>query len=192
MQKTTDMKQTLALLTLILSCFIATAQQKPSELDKSPLDVSYFPANYPILKMNGKAKDQPVARVIYSRPLKSNRTIFGGIVKYGELWRLGANEATEFEVFRNVKIGGKAVPRGRYTVYCIPYENRWTVIINKDNYAWGSFTYNSRKDLARVDIPVQSTEESVEALTMYFEDRPGGASLVMMWDNVKASLPISF
>ena len=192
MQKTTDMKHTLAVLTLILSCFVATAQQKAPDVDKSPLDVSYFPANYPILKMNGKARDLPVARVIYSRPMKSNRTIFGGIVKYGELWRLGANEATEFEVFRNVKIGGKAVPKGRYTLYCIPFENRWTIIINKDNYAWGSFTYNSRKDLARVDIPVQSSEETAEALTMYFEDRPGGASLVMMWDNVKASLPISF
>lgn len=186
------MKQAVALLFLMVSCFVATAQQKHTDLDRSPLDVSYFPANYPILKMNGKAKDQPVARVIYSRPTKSNRTIFGGIVKYGELWRLGANEATEFELFRNVKIGGKAIPKGRYTLYCIPFENRWTIIINKDNFSWGSFTYNSKKDQARVDIPVQASEETAEALTMYFEDRPGGASLVMTWDNVKASLPISF
>ena len=186
------MKYALAILACMCSCFIATAQQKTTELDKSPLDVSYAPANYPILKMNGKAKDQPLARVIYSRPLKSNRIIFGGIVKYGELWRLGANEATELEVFRNVKIGGKSVPKGKYSLYCIPYENKWTIIINKDNFSWGSFTYNSKKDLLRVDIPVQSADEAVEALTMYFEDKPdGGANLVMMWDNVKASLPIS-
>ncbi len=186
------MKQALAVIATLFISFSATAQQKPTEVDKSPLDVSYFPANYPILKMNGKAKDQPVARVIYSRPMKNNRTIFGGIVKYGELWRLGANEATELEVFKNVKIGGKLVPKGRYSVYCIPYENKWTIIINKDNFSWGSFTYNSKKDLVRVDIPVQSTEEAVEALTMYFEDKPNGAAnLVMMWDNIRATLPIS-
>lgn len=186
------MKYTLAILTFVFSGLMATAQQKTTELDKSPLDVSYAPANYPILKMNGKAKDQPLARIIYSRPTKSNRTIFGGIVKYGELWRLGANEATELELFKNVKIGGKAVAKGKYTVYCIPFETKWTIIINKENYSWGSFTYNSKKDVVRVDIPVQSTDDTVEALTMYFEDKSGGGSnLVMMWDNIKASLPIS-
>jgi hypothetical protein len=185
------MKKVLLLIALAFSSFMATAQQKVTDVDKSALDVSYFPANYPILKMNGKAKDLPVARVLYSRPMKTNRTIFGGIVKYGELWRLGANEATELEIFKNVKIGGKAVPKGRYTLYCIPYENKWTIIINKDNFSWGSFTYNAKKDLLRVDIPVQASEENAEALTMYFEEKGTGANLVIMWDNVKASLPIT-
>ncbi|HEX6914757.1 MAG TPA: DUF2911 domain-containing protein [Chitinophagaceae bacterium] len=186
------MKNALLALVILFS-LSATAQQKVTEIDKSPLDVSYFPSNYPILKMNGKAKDQPLARVIYSRPMKNNRLIFGGIVKYGELWRLGANEATEFEAFHNLRIGGKHIAKGRYTLYCIPYETRWTIIINKDNYSWGSFTYNSKKDVVRVDVPVQPTEESAEALTMYFEDTPnGGANLVMMWDKVKTSLPITF
>jgi hypothetical protein len=90
------MKNYLAAL-LCLFCLKLSAQQKPSDLDKSPLDVSYSPFNYPILKMNGKTLESPVARVIYSRPQKSGRTIFGGIVNYDQLWRLGANEATEIE-----------------------------------------------------------------------------------------------
>jgi hypothetical protein len=186
------MRHLFTIIAFICASLMATAQQKATELDKSPLDVSYYPANYPILKMNGKAKDQPVARVIYSRPMKNNRTIFGGIVKYGELWRLGANEATELEVFKSIRIGGKSIGKGKYTVYCIPYENKWTIIINKDTFSWGSFTYNSKKDLVRIDIPVQSTDETIEALTMYFEDKAdGGSNLVMMWDNVKASLPVN-
>ncbi len=185
------MKKFLILIAVVFASTIVNAQQKVTEVDKSALDVTYFPANYPILKMNGKAKDLPVARVLYSRPLKTNRSIFGGIVKYGELWRLGANEATEFEVFKNVKVSGKIVPKGRYTLFCIPYENKWTIIINKDNFSWGSFTYNQKKDLMRVDIPVQASEENAEALTMYFEEKGTGANLVMMWDNVKASLPIT-
>lgn len=186
------MKYVFTIITLLCCSIIATAQQKATDLDKSPMDMTYYPSNYPILKMNGKAKDQPIARVIYSRPLKSNRTIFGGIVKYGELWRLGANEATELEVFRNVKIGGKVVPKGKYTLYCIPFENKWTIIINKDTFSWGSFTYNSKKDLCRIDIPVQTIDDTAEALTMYFDDKAdGSSSLVMMWDNIKAVLPIN-
>ncbi len=185
------MKQTLAILGLMICSFIATAQQKATELDKSPMDMTYFPANYPILKMNGKAKSEPFARVIYSRPLKNNRPIFGGIVKYGELWRLGANESTELEVFKNIKISGKVVAKGRYTLYCIPYETKWTIIVNKDTFSWGSFTYNSKKDLLRVDVPVTNTDDVAEALTIYFEDTAKGANLIIQWDNVKASVPIT-
>ena len=88
--------------TIILFCFFslgAFAQQKPTDLDKSPMDMSYSPQNYPIIKMNGKTTAQPVARVIYGRPQKAGRVIFGGIVAYDQIWRLGANEATEIEFF---------------------------------------------------------------------------------------------
>ena len=133
---------------LFLALFISIAgiaQQKPTELDKSPMDMSYWPANYPLLKMYGKAKDQPIARIIYGRPLKNNRVIFGGIIKYNEMWRLGANEATEIETFRTIKIGSKILPIGRYTIYCLPNLEKWTLIINKDNYCWGNFTYDQKR-----------------------------------------------
>lgn len=174
---------------VIVSC--TQAQQKPTELDKSPMDMSYWPDNYHILRMSGKAKDQPVARLIYSRPLKSGRDIFGGIIRYNELWRLGANESTEIEFFRNVKVGGKTVAKGRYTMYCIPGESKWTIIINKDNYCWGSFTYDSRKDVARADIETTKTTDTVEAFTMYFDETKNGANLIILWDNIKAVMPVT-
>lgn len=177
-------------LVFFFAAFCAQAQQKPTELDKSPMDMSYWPANYPILKMSGKAKDMPVARVIYSRPLKNGRLIFGGIVKYHEVWRLGANEATEVEFFRNVKISGKTVPKGRYTFFCDPTENKWTIIVNKDNYVWGSFTYDPRKDIVHADIAVDKTADTVEAFTIYFEETKNGANMLFLWDDLKASLPI--
>ncbi|MFL9482093.1 DUF2911 domain-containing protein [Chitinophagaceae bacterium LWZ2-11] len=175
--------------TLLLS-FNSIAQKAP-ELDKSPMDMSYWPNNYPVLKMSGKAKDMPVARVIYSRPLKNNRDVFGGIIKYREMWRLGANEATEIEFFKNVKIGGKPVAKGRYTVYCIPDETKWTIILSNDNYSWGSFIYDIRKDVLRTDIPVEKGNDNIEAFTMFFDENNAGANLLMMWDNVKATLPIA-
>jgi hypothetical protein len=178
----------LNLLIALMFVSVAMAQQKPSDLDKSPLDVSYFPANYPILKMKGQAGDEPSARVVYSRPQQKGREIFGGEVKYNEVWRLGANEATELELFKPAKIGGKKVPKGRYTLYCIPSENKWTIIINKENYIWGGFTYKSEKDVARVEAPVKKNGEKVEAFTMYFDQN----NLNMLWEDLKVSLPVSF
>jgi hypothetical protein len=170
---------------------VCTYAQKPTDLDKSPMDMSYWPMNYPLSKMTGKAKEMPVARIIYGRPLKNGRTIFGGINRYDELWRLGANEATELELFRNVKIGGKPLSKGRYTLYCIPSEKKWTMIVNKDNYSWGSFTYDVKKDVLRTDIDIDKTNDTVEAFTIYFEETKGGANMVFLWDDVKAVMPIT-
>lgn len=183
------MKKLFAVLGFVLTGQCLMAQQKPTDLDKSPLDVSYYPPNYPILKMRGQtAAPEPSARVLYSRPQLKGRSIFGEEVKYNEVWRLGANETTEFELFKNAVVGGKKVPKGRYTLHCMPSQTKWTIIISKYNYAWGSFTYKSDKDVARIDVPVQRNSEQVEALTMYFEN----ASLVIMWDYFKVNVPISF
>ena len=176
---------------LVLVCFCASAQQKPTDLDKSPMDMNYFPANYPILKMNGKVNEAPVARVIYSRPQKNNRQIFGGIVKYGEVWRMGANEATEIEFFRSVKLNNKTIPKGRYTLYAICNSDSWTIILNQEKDVWGLY-YNEKKDIARHTVPVQKSAESVEALTMYFEPARNGANLNVLWDDVKVAVPFSF
>ena len=185
------MKNVLHLCFIICICCSSFAQQKPTELDKSPLDLSYWPANYPILKMSGKAKDLPVARILYSRPLKNNRSIFGGIIKYNEIWRLGANEATEIEFFKNVKIDGKTIAKGRYTMYCLPSETKWTIILNKDNYCWGNFVYDIKKDVLRTTIPIDKNTEIVEAMTIYFEETKTGANLIMLWDDTKVTFPIN-
>lgn len=166
------------------------AQTRPTDLDKSPMDISYCPLNYPILKMSGKAADQPYARIIYSRPQRNGRKIFGDIVRYNQIWRMGANEATEIEFFRNTKIGGKALPKGRYTLYAICTENKWTIVVNSDKDYWG-LIQNPKKDVLRVEVPVQKISDDVEALTMYFDDSAKNTTnLNILWDDTKVSLPI--
>lgn len=160
-------------------------------VDKSPMDMTYCPANYPVLKIQDKATEPLTARVIYSRPQKAGRTIFGSIVKYGDIWRLGANEATEIEFFKPVWIGGKKVNKGRYTLYAIVNENTWTLIINKDTDTWGSFKYDKTKDIVRTDVAVQKTDMVIENLSMLFEKASGGYNLVIAWDNIKVALPIT-
>ncbi|HET9056686.1 MAG TPA: DUF2911 domain-containing protein [Chitinophagaceae bacterium] len=162
-----------------------------SPIDKSPLDISYFPANYPQLKMTGQEKNEPEMRVIYSRPFRDGRKVFGTLQKYGEVWRLGANEATEIEFFKDVTIHGKKIVAGRYILYCIPYENKWTIILNNDLFTWG-LKINSSKDILTTDVPVEKLSTPFEALTMVFETAKDGANLIIAWDDVKVSLPVSF
>src|SRR5436190_21499076 len=92
--------------TLKTSATTSAQEVKVPTLDKSPMDMSYFPTDYPILKTQNKTTAAPVARIVYSRPQKDNRAIFGQLIEYNKVWRLDANEATEIEFFRDVNIAG--------------------------------------------------------------------------------------
>ncbi len=160
-------------------------------IDKSPMDMSYYPNNYPILKIQDKATESLIMRVIYSRPQLNGRRVFGELQEYGKVWRLGANEATEIEFFKDVKINGRKIKKGRYTLYAIPFQDKWTFIINKETDIWGSFKYEASKDVFRVDVPV-TKYQNTEAMTILFDKTTKGADMDMFWDDVKVSLPIEF
>ena len=187
------MRQIIAVILLVISVGVS-AQINSSNLfplDKSPMDMSYYPANYPILKIQDKATEPVIMRLIYSRPQLNGRKIFGDLQEYGKVWRLGANEATEIEFFKDVKINGRKIRKGRYTLYAIPFQDKWTVIVNKETDIWGSFRYDQLKDVVRVDLPVNKNEIT-EALTIVFDKSSTGADMNMYWDDVKVSLPIVF
>lgn len=157
-------------------------------VDVSPMDMAWLPVDYPKLTVK---KPLPIARIIYSRPHKQGRKIFGNLVKYGERWRLGANEATEMEIFTPVTIQGKTIPKGRYILYCIPETQSWTIVFNRNLFSWG-LTLDPSKDLYHFSIPAQVKNQSVEYFSMVFQPNANGADLVMAWDNVEARLPIQY
>lgn len=159
--------------------------------DKSPMDMIYFPVDYPKLKMAKSITSGPLVRIIYSRPQKQRRIIFGDLLKYGEPWRLGANESTEIEFFEPAIIQGKKINAGRFILYCIPQENNWTLILNSNTDTWG-LSQDPQKDIIRFDVPLQKLNNSIEYFTMAFEKNDNGADLVMIWDNVLARLPITW
>lgn len=183
------MKKWLLTLALVAS-LPALAQINPLEPDKSPMDVSYSPFNYPIKKFQDKkAPPAPNARILYSRPQKAGRQLFGTIIKYGEVWRLGANEATELDIFKPATVAGTKLKPGRYSLYCIPTEKEWTIIFNSDTDSWGAFSYNAKKDIFRVKRPVESLETTAEYFTAIFDN---DNNLIFLWDQVKVSLPFKF
>lgn len=182
------MLKLLTFCSLCLFSFQLSAQDVP---DKSPLDVSYFPVNYPLLKVQDKLTEAPLARIIFSRPQKNGRQVFGKLIEYGKLWRLGANEATEIEFYKNVTVMGKTIKKGRYTLFAIPFEDKWTIIFNKDTDTWGTFNYSPNLDVVRVDVPLEILETPYEFFNAYFEKNGKTAGLKIMWDNVRVTIPIS-
>ena len=162
-----------------------------SPVDVSSMDMSYYPADYPKLKMT-KADNEPlIARIIYSRPHLQGRGLFHRLLNYGQPWRLGANEATELDLFKSITIQGKKVNEGRYILYSIPQPDKWTIVFNKNIDTWG-LKPDSAKDAYRFDIPVTSTDNRIEYFTMVFEKAGTGANLIMAWDNVEARLHFIF
>jgi hypothetical protein len=166
-------------------------------LDKSPMDMSYYPVDFSKQKMVNAIQEPLVARVIYSRPKKDNRVIFGDVVKFGSPWRLGANEATEIEFFTDVRINNEAVKQGRYILYSIPYPDKWRIVLNNDLNTWG-LKFDSTKDVHRFTVPIQKTSIPFERFTMEFEKDPQSAQTIrkmllhIAWDSLYASLPISY
>ena len=167
-------------------------------LDKSPMDMIYFPEDYPKQKMMNPTLANPVARAIYSRPQKKGRIIFADssstqnpIQRYGEEWRLGANEATEIEFFKPVTINNKNLAVGRYIIYCIPYPDRWKIIFNNNLFSWG-LHMDKTKDLAEIELPVIKNDIEIEYFTMLFQNSTYGCELVMAWGDMKVVLPVNF
>jgi hypothetical protein len=182
----------LVLIIFFLMSSATRAQLVLPDVDRSPMDMSYYPDGYPVLKIQDKVKEPPVARVIYSRPQKSGRVIFGDLIEYGKVWRLGANEATEIEFFRNVRINNVSVKKGRYTLYAIPYPDKWTMILNKETDLWGSFRYDIKKDIARIDVPAIKRSPLTEYFAMAFEKTTAGFALLISWDDIIVNMPIAF
>lgn len=128
--------------------------------------------------------------IVYSRPGVKGRKIWGGLVPYNEIWRAGANENTTFEVSKDVLINDRKLPAGKYGFHMIPGEKEWTIIFNKDNSAWGSFSYDQNKDALRVTVTPKEAPHR-EWLMYGFEDLAGtSATAYLWWEKLKVPFQI--
>jgi len=129
--------------------------------------------------------------ISYSRPSMKGRKIMGGLVPYGQVWRTGANEATTLVTETDLNIGGAQVPAGTYTLYTLPSEGTWKLIINKQTGQWGT-EYNQDQDLARVDMAKSSIAAPVEQFTIALDQASNDkADLVLEWEQTRLTVPIT-
>ena len=127
----------------------------------------------------------------YSRPSMRDRKIFGELVPYGKVWRTGANAATSLKTAADLTIGGAPVPAGSYTLYSIPSESGWKLIINKETGQWGT-KYDESKDLARVDMKVAKNATPTEEFTISLDNTGGDtATLKLDWADTTASVAVA-
>ena len=180
MRKSTFLATGICALVMLLSNDIHA--QKFPDLDKSPLDAAWYPNDY---KDSNKT-----ARIIYSRPQLKGRAI-SELAPNGKVWRTGANEAAEITFFTDSYLGKTKIEKGVYTLYTIPGEKEWTIIINKDRNVWGAYTYNDKNDVTRITVPVTTGDASLDALSMVFTKADNGVVLNMGWDKVRIAVPFT-
>jgi hypothetical protein len=146
----------------------------------------------PIAMTSARYKDSYI-KVTYGQPSKKNRVIFGGLVPYDQVWRTGANEATEITFTQDVVVQGKNIPAGTYSIFTIPNPSKWTIILNKDVGLWGSYNYNPKADLERWEVAVNKFEDkSAEQFTIQLDPKNNIADLNFCWDDICVTLPIQF
>lgn len=137
--------------------------------------------------------DDTYVKITYSQPHKRGREVFGSLVPYGKVWRTGANEATEITLTGDMLVGTDTLKAGTYSVFSVPNPDEWTIIFNKNLGQWGSYNYVEKADVMRLRVPVRKLEDEVyEPFTMAFDQKNANAELLMMWDDVKVALPLSF
>ncbi len=133
-------------------------------------------------------------KVMYGRPSVRDREIFGSLVPFGEVWRTGANEATEITVSDDILIEGERLEKGTYSLFTIPEQEHWTVIVNRQLGQWGSYSYDKSHDVLRLEVPVAATGNTSEIFTISFEKEEEEATeghLVLAWENSKIELHIA-
>jgi hypothetical protein len=131
-------------------------------------------------------------KVTYNQPHKRGRSVFGDLVPYGEVWRTGANEATEITITEDIEMAGNRIEAGTYSLFTIPGKDEWTIILNGELGQWGSYNYNEESDVVRFTVPSGLTDVVWEPFTIAFEQNNSEAEMQMMWDRTMVSIPIKF
>src|SRR5438067_1673054 len=160
----------------LILCLLFTAAAFAQEASKKPLS--------PPAKADATLSGKKIT-IDYSAPSKRNRTIMGGLVPYGQVWRTGANAATTLTTDADLMIGNLLVPKGTYTLYSIPGESDWTLIVNKQIGQWGT-EYDATQDLGRVKMTVAPVKDTVETFVIGV-----GPALTLTWENTRASVPVA-
>ncbi len=168
---------------LIAMCGLTAVAQDFSGLDKSPMDIAWYPASH--------GDSQKNMRIIYSRPQLKGRDI-AQLAPAGKVWRTGANETPEITFYNDVDFGGTKVKAGTYSLLTVPGSGTWEIILNSDLNQWGAYSYNKDHDVARVSAEAYRVNEALEAFSITFQSKDDGAEMFLGWGNTRVKLPIGF
>ncbi len=174
------MKKLLLLATFALSAFMSNAQDHNMSKEKAKMPSP--PAEAKATLANGTT-----LAINYHQPAVKGRNVWAGdLAPYGKVWRTGANDATTFEVSKDVMINGKSLKAGKYALFSIPGEKEWTIIFNKTSKQWGAYSYKEADDALRVTAKAEANDMT-ERFTVKAEN---SGQVMMMWDKAKVSFTV--
>jgi|TARA_B110000114_G_scaffold137034_3_gene144099 hypothetical protein len=179
--KKSNFMTSIVVIFFMLVSFNVNAQEFKG-LDVSPMDTASFPSSY-------KESDKLV-KITYSRPQLKGRSV-GKLAPEGNVWRTGANEAAELTLYTDMMLGTTKIKAGTYTFYLIPGEEEWTAIVSTDLNVWGSYFYNEKNDVARIDVPVSKGKEDLEAFSIAFEKSDDGMNMHLGWGTDRIAVPFT-
>lgn len=178
------MKKKIVVLAMLMVAVLFSTEAMAQEfkgLDKSPMDAASYPSSYRV--------SDKLVKITYGRPQLKGRAL-AKLAPNDKVWRTGANEAPEITFYKDVKFGGKDVKAGTYTLFTIPGDKEWTVILSTAKNVWGSYFYNETEDVVRVTAPVKKSEKTIEAFSIAFNGENNNVSMYLGWGNVIVSVPI--
>lgn len=163
----------------LTACLMSSAQQDKNNRPSPPAQAQC------------KFSDGKTITIDYSSPRAKGRKIFGELVPYGQVWRTGANDATTFVTNAAVTADGRDIPAGNYTIFTVPDQNKWTLIVNKETGEWGiPYKYES-KELSRIPMSVSKTSSPVENFTISFDQGGSTCTVKLSWEQTEASVQFS-
>lgn len=167
---------------VVILVSLAGAQQAPVDKSKRPS---------PPATAQCKFADGNTVTVDYSQPSMRGRKIYGGLVPYGQVWRTGANEATTFVPTVNVSVAGTTVPKGNYTLFTLPTETSWKLIVSRKIGEWGIPYPGEQHDLTRVEMKNEKLSAPVEKFTISFDQQGGDACTMRLdWEKTRESVVV--
>jgi len=138
-----------------------------------------------------KFSDGKTVTIDYASPRMRGRKIFGDLVPYGEVWRAGANAATTFVTNTALLVGGKNVPAGSYTLFTLPTQTKWMLIISKKTGEWGIPYPGEQFDLDRMEMKISKLPSAIENFTISFDQNGASCVLKLDWETTRASIEIA-
>ena len=171
----------IAIFTIALISSVDSTAQKFAKVDVSPMDGAAYPSNW--------KESNKLIKITYSRPQLKGRAL-DKLAPNDKVWRTGANEAAEITFYKDVTFGDKEVKAGTYTLFTIPKEGDWTVILSKQKNVWGSYFYDMKEDVVRVSGKVSKSDEVIESFSIVFEGEEENATMYLGWANTIVSVPI--
>ncbi len=172
----------IAILAIALITSIETNAQEFKKIDVSPMDASAYPDNW--------RNADKLVKVVYSRPQLKGRSL-AKLAPNDKVWRTGANEAAEITFFKDVNFGGKDVKAGTYSLFTIPSEGDWIVILSSARNVWGHYSYKKSEDVVRVTGKLSTSKKNIEAFSIIFDGEEGKAKMHLGWGTKIVSVSIN-